>query len=197
MQASAEEIVQYAAGLIQDRERLDTREIAARFGISRSTLFRRVGNREALMGAALWWLAQGALGRARSRWEREFGSVVRNDAGRLRYLWILEQYGLAIMRDKGFAWLLENDHLTAMRVLTDPEGAVQPGLIAAHLDLLTRDVTDAGLSPLVDLETLAFAVVRLADALFYSDIMAGHTEHFPKVTLLLQQLVEGTVQIPR
>ncbi|MFE6864025.1 QsdR family transcriptional regulator [Nocardia sp. NPDC057668] len=197
MPAYADEIVQYAAGLIQARVRLDTGEIAARFGISRSTLFRRVGNREKLMGEALWWLARGALDRARSRWERDYGGVVRNDEGRLRYLWILERYGLAIMRDQGFVWLLENDHLTAMRVLTDPAGAVQPRLIAAHLELLTRDVADAGLTPLVDLETLAFAVVRLADALFYSDIMAGHTEHFPKVTLLLRQLVEGAVQIPR
>ncbi|MEU0543953.1 hypothetical protein ABZ319_29220 [Nocardia sp. NPDC005978] len=102
MPAYADEIVQYAAGLIQARVRLDTGEIAARFGISRSTLFRRVGNREKLMGEALWWLARGALDRARSRWERDYGGVVRNDEGRLRYLWILERYGLAIMRDQGF-----------------------------------------------------------------------------------------------
>ncbi|MEU4414725.1 QsdR family transcriptional regulator [Nocardia salmonicida] len=197
MHASADEIVPYAAGLIQARVRLDTSEIAASFGISRTTLFRRVGNREKLMGEALWWLAQGALAHAQTRWDQHYGTIARNEEGRLRYLWILERYGIAIMRDPGFAWLLENDHLTAMRVLTDPKGSVRPRLIAAHLALLSRDVSEAGLTPLVDLETLAFAVVRLADAIFYSDIMAGHTEQFPKMTLLLQQLVEGVVQTPR
>ncbi|GAA2127497.1 QsdR family transcriptional regulator [Actinomadura napierensis] len=197
MHAPADEIVQYAAGLIRERVRLDTSEIAARFGMSRTTLFRRVGNREKLMGEALWWLADRTLRRADDRWEEQYGSAVRDEKGWLRCLRILEYYGTAVVTEPGFAWLLENEQPVAMRVLTDPDGLVQPRLIAAHVALLARDVADAGLTPLVDLQTLGFAVVRLEDAIIYSDVMAGHTEHFPKALTLVQQLVEGVLQVPR
>ncbi|WP_328660242.1 QsdR family transcriptional regulator [Nocardia salmonicida] len=197
MHAPADEIIHYAAGLIHKRVRLDTSEIATRFGMSRTTLFRRVGNREKLMGEAVWWLASRALRRAETHWLEQYGTAVRDEKGWLRYLRILEHYGNAAVREPGLAWLLENEQPVAMRALTDPDGSVEPRLIAAHLTLLRRDVAEGGLVPLVDLETLAFAVVRMGDAIFYSDVMAGHTEHFPKAMILIQQLVEGVLQVPR
>ncbi|MBO2451113.1 hypothetical protein J4573_28715 [Actinomadura barringtoniae] len=196
MRASSDEIVQYAAGLIVEGVRLDTREIAARFGMSRTTLFRRVGNREELMGEALWWLAERALARAAERWDDQYGTAVRDEKGVLRSLRVLEFYGATAVNDAGFVRLLENEPVVAMRVLTDPHGRVQPRAAAAHVALFERDVADGGFMPLVDLETLGYAAVRLHEAVLYSDVLAGHTANFPAAVTLVRKLVEGVLQVP-
>ncbi|MEV0761795.1 QsdR family transcriptional regulator [Nocardia sp. NPDC050435] len=193
MYATPEEIVRYAADLIRSGTRLDTQAIAAQFGMSRTTLFRKVGNREQLLGEALWWLAEAALSRANDRWQREYGTALRDDRGRLRSLRILEYYGATVVGDPGFAWLLENDP-TALRVLTNPQGEVQPRLIAAHATLFDRDILEGGLAPVVDVQTLSFAVVRLEDAILYSDVLAGHAANFPAAVTLVQHLVESVLQ---
>ncbi|MFC6012544.1 QsdR family transcriptional regulator [Nocardia lasii] len=196
MRASTDEIVQFAAGLVVEGARLDTREIAIRFEMSRTTLFRRVGNREELMGKALWWLADRALVRAVARWEEQYGQAVRDERGVLRCLRILEFYGEVAVNDAGFVELLEKEPVVAMRVLTDPHGQVQPRAVAAHVALFDRDVADGGLVPLIDLQTLGYAAVRLQEAILYSDVLTGHTANFPTAVLLVRQLVEGVLRAP-
>ncbi|MEV0247515.1 QsdR family transcriptional regulator [Nocardia sp. NPDC050712] len=196
MRASTEEIVQFAAGLIVDGVRLDTRELALRFEMSRTTLFRRVGNREELMGKALWWLADRALERAVARWDEQYGQALHDERDVLRCLRILEFYGEVAVNDAGFVGLLENEPVVAMRVLTDPHGQVQPRVVAAHVALFERDAADGGFVPLVDLPTLGYAAVRLQEAILYSDVLTGHTANFPTAVLLVRKLVEGVLRGP-
>ena len=71
MSLTADEIVRTAAHWIDRGVRLDTRTLATELGISRSTLFRRVGNREDLMGDALWYLADRTMAsRETRRWDK-------------------------------------------------------------------------------------------------------------------------------
>jgi hypothetical protein len=54
-------IVAAAARWIQDGRRLDMQGLAGELGISRVTLFRRIGSRVALLGKAWWLLTQCTL----------------------------------------------------------------------------------------------------------------------------------------
>ena len=64
-------IVAAAARWIQDGKRLDMQGLADELGISRVTLFRRVGSRESLLSKALWMLTQCTLETAAAQWEAE------------------------------------------------------------------------------------------------------------------------------
>ncbi|MFK0251247.1 QsdR family transcriptional regulator [Amycolatopsis azurea] len=194
MLASNDEIVRSAARRITDGVRLDLSALAEEFGMSRVTLFRRVGNRDELLGKALWWLADRTLTRASAAWERTHGAAVRDDEGWLRCLRIMADYGNAVLGNTGFQRLLDDEPATSIRVLTDPFGQVQPQVIAAHLDLLKRDVTDAGLTAMVDLETLAYTVVRMGESIMYSELIAGRTRELSAATTMINTLVEGVLR---
>lgn len=173
--------------------RLDTRTLAAEVGISRSTLFRRVGNREDLMGDALWYMADRTMAAAIRDWAAAHGGAVRDPAGELRCLAVMRQYREAIAGNEGFRRLLDDEPTLAIRVLTDPHGRVQPRVMAAHIELLRRDVDDGGFVPAVSLDSLCYAIVRLGEAFLYSDVLASRAPDLAAASTLLAALVEGRV----
>jgi len=188
---TAEEIVRAAARWIGAGARLDTRTFAADLGISRSTLFRRVGNREDLMGEALWYMADRTMAAAARAWWETHGDVVRDSAGELRCLAVMRRYRADIAGNRGFWRLLKDEPAVAIRVLTDPHGRVQPRVMAAHVDLLRRDVDAGGFTPAVSLESLSYAIVRLGEAFLYSDVQAGRAPDLEAASTLLAALVEA------
>lgn len=190
----ADEIVRTAAHWIDRGVRLDTRTMAAELGISRSTLFRRVGNREDLMGDALWYLAERTMAGANRMWDKAFGDAVRSPDGELRCLAVMRRYRADIAGNQGFHRLLDEEPVVAIRVLTDPHGRVQPRVMAAHLALLRRDVDAGGFTPAVSLDSLCYAIVRLGEGFLYSDVLASRTPDLDAATTLLGALVE--VHVP-
>jgi len=190
---TADEIVRTAARWIGRGVRLDTRTLAAELGISRSTLFRRVGNREDLMGDALWYMADRTMTSAVRDWETAHGTAVRDPDGELRCLAVMRRYREAIATNQGFRRLLDDEPTLAIRVLTDPHGRVQPRVMVAHVELLRRDVEDGGFVPAVSLDSLCYAIVRLGEAFLYSDVLASRVPDLAAASTLLAALVEGHV----
>jgi AcrR family transcriptional regulator len=193
---TTEEIVRAAARWIHHGIRLDTRALAGELGMSRTTLFRRVGNREDLMGDALWMLSDRTMRNAVAHWEQAEGPVVRNAAGQLRCLAVMHEYRTSIATDPGFNQLLRDEPTVAIRVLTDPVGRVQPKVMAAHVDLLARDVADGGFVLAVGLESLSYALVRLGEAFLYSDVLAARAPDLEAASTLIAALVEAGVRDP-
>ncbi|MPZ83963.1 MAG: transcriptional regulator [Actinophytocola sp.] len=193
MSPTAEEIVRIAAHWIGRSVRLDTRTLAAELGISRSTLFRRVGNREDLMGDALWYMADRTMAAATRAWEAEYGAAVRDGHGELRCLAVMRRYRSDIAGNPGFGRLLDEEPTVAIRVLTDPRGRVQPRVMVAHVGLLQRDIDAGGFTPAVSLESLCYAIVRLGEAFLYSDVLASRAPDLEAASTLLAALVEGRV----
>lgn len=193
MNPSAEDLVRTAARWIDRGVRVDTSAFAQELGISRSTLFRRVGNREDLLGDALYYLSERTLTAAARTWERDEGDVVRNAAGELRCLAVMREYRSVLAASEGFRRFLDDEPAVAIRLLTDPDGKVQPRVIAAHVELLRRDVDAGGFTPSVSLDSLCYAIVRLGEAFLYSDVLASRTPDLDAASTLLAALVEGRV----
>ena len=190
MNASPSEIVRVAAQLVNQGARLDMSALAADLGISRTTLFRRVGNREDLLGEALWLLSDRTMRGADRRWRSAHGEAVRDPDGGLRCLWIMERYRSAIAGHDGMKLLLAEEPVAAIRVLTDPAGRVQPRVIGAYVDLLERDIEAGGFVPAVDVETLAYAIVRLGETFLYSDVLASRAPDLAALGTLVGRLVD-------
>ncbi|GGS31436.1 MULTISPECIES: QsdR family transcriptional regulator [Actinokineospora] len=190
MNAHPSEIVRMAARLVNQGARLDMSALAAELGISRTTLFRRVGNREDLLGEALWLLSDKTMRAADKRWHAMHGDAVRDPDDGLRCLWIMAWYREAIAGHQGMRMLLDEEPVAAIRVLTDPAGRVQPRVIQSYVDLLDRDVDAGGFVPVVDVKTLAYAIVRLGETFLYSDVLASRSPDLAAVGTLIGRLVD-------
>jgi AcrR family transcriptional regulator len=180
-------IVAAAARWIQDGRRLDMQSLAQELGVSRVTLFRRAGSREALLGQALWLLTQRTLEEAAARWEAERPGGELHTPGTGRHLNALVSQSKCVRR------LLDDEPALAMRVLTDPRGQVQAGTVAFVEELLRRDITEFGLVTLIEPDELAYALVRLGQSFLFADVLAGRKPDVETANRLQRALVEGTL----
>ena len=158
--------------------------LADELGLSRVTLHRQTGGREALLGEALWLLTEQLLHAAAARWERERGPGELLSPGTGRHINALVSQAPALRR------LLDDEPALALRVLTDPRGRVQPGVVAFVEALLRRDVED-GLETLIEPDALAFALVRLGESFLYADVLAARQPDVQTADCLQSALIEG------
>jgi AcrR family transcriptional regulator len=180
-------IVAAAARWIQDGRRLDMQGLADELGISRVTLFRRVGSREALLSKALWMLTQRTLETAAARWEAERPDGTLHTPGTGRYI------NEIVSQSTGLHRLLEDEPALTIRVLTDPHGEVQTGVVAFIEELLRRDIAEFGLVTIIEPDALALALVRLGESFLYADVLAGRQPDVETVGRLQRALIEGSL----
>ena len=178
-------IVAVAARWIQDGRRLDMQGLADELGISRVTLFRRVGSREALLGKALWMLTECTLETAAARWEAERPEGELHTPGTGRHL------NAIVSQSTGLRRLLDDEPALTIRVLTDPRGRVQTGIVAFVEELLRRDIEEFGLVTLIEPDALAYALVRLGESFLYADVLAARKPDVETANRLQRALIEG------
>jgi AcrR family transcriptional regulator len=177
--------VNRAARWIDEGKRVDMQGLADELGVSRATLFRRVGGREELLSRALWVLTERTLVAAAQRWESERPEKAFRTPGTGEYV------NKLVSQSKGLRRLLDDEPALAMRVLTDPRGRVQTGIVAFVADLLRRDMDELGLVPIIEPDALAYALVRLGESFVYADILAARHPDVETANRLQRALVEG------
>ncbi|PXX70965.1 hypothetical protein DFR70_101386 [Nocardia tenerifensis] len=194
MAIGTEDVYSHAARVIAQGRRLELNSLCAELHVSRATLFRKAGGREQIMGEAVWWLARQSLARASRRWQRAYGTALRDGTGTLRCVRIVTDHGVTAAADAGMRRLLDEEPKLAIRVLTDPFGPVQPRMIAAVRQLIDADVTEGSLRPLVELDNLSYAVVRLGESFLYADLLADRRPDIASANTLVAALIEGVLQ---
>jgi AcrR family transcriptional regulator len=177
--------VALAARWIYDGRRLDMQDLADELGISRATLFRRAGSREELLSKAMWRLTERTLALAAARWEAERPPGELHAPGTGRHM------NAIVSQSKGLRRLLDDEPGLALRVLTDPRGRVQSGIVAFVEGLLRRDIAEFGLVPLTDPGALAYALVRLGESFLYADALASRKPDVATADRLQRVLIEG------
>ena len=181
--------VALAARWIRDGRRLDMQSLAAELGVSRVTLFRHVGGREELLSRALWLLTERALAAAAARWEAE------RPAGELHTPGTGRHVNAIVSRSTGLRRLLDDEPALTLRVLTDPRGRVQTGIVAFVTALLRRDMAEFGLVSPIEPESLAFALVRLGESFLYADVLAARKPDVDAADRLQQALVRSSLAV--
>ena len=179
--------VALAARWVHDGRRLDMQGLADELGVSRATLFRRAGGREALLSEALWVLAQRTLAVAAARWEAERPDGELHTPGTGRHV------NAIVSASAGLRRLLDDEPALALRVLTNPRGLVQTGIVAFVEALLRCDIEEFGLVTLIEPDALAYALVRLGESFLYADVLAARKPDVATADRLQQALVESTV----
>ncbi|CAN5221116.1 QsdR family transcriptional regulator [soil metagenome] len=178
--------IRLAAQWIVEGRRVEMQGLAEELGVSRVTLFRNLGPREEILSEALWHLTEATLHLALRRWEAErpAGSLYSPGTG--------EQINALVSRSLVLHRLLAAEPALTIRVLTDPRGRVQTGVVDFVETLLRRDIDEHGLDPIADPGDLAFALVRLGESFLYADVLANRPPDIDAANRIQRALVEGT-----
>ena len=162
--ATRADALAFATGCFLRGERVDVQAIAGTLGLARATMHRWFGTRERLLGELLADLGERRLRAIRAETRGSGGPALLAcfDA------YNRELAGSAAMR----TWLgLEQER--ALRVLTSSAGIVQPRTVAVVEELICSEVDAGRFRPRVAPPTLAYAIVRLAEAFLFNDAAAG------------------------
>jgi AcrR family transcriptional regulator len=129
--------------------------------VSRATLYRWFGSRDELVGEAIAREAEEYFARVRARVDGR---------GAPALLETFDQINRGLARAPALRRFLEQEGAVALRILTSSAGKVQPASVAAIASLIEDETA---YDPPVDPRTLAYAIVRLAEAFIYNDALAG------------------------
>ena len=172
---SREAVVRGAARQFAVAGSVDMQTLAADLAISRATLYRVAGSRDALLGEALWTLGRRLLDVARAERVRPgvdgVIEVSRIFADRLAAAPPMQTFVGA-----------EPD--TAARVLFTPSGAVHRRIVIAQREVFV----EAGVAA-ADLSARAFLYVRLMESVLYSDLISGRRVDFTTAEGALRALL--------
>lgn len=188
--ALARQAIRVAAQWIVEGRRIEMHSLAEELGVSRVTLFRNLGPREEILSEALWHLTEATLQLAQRRWETErpSGALYSPGTG--------EQINALVSRSQALHRLLADEPALTIRVLTDPSGRVQTGVVDFVEGLLRRDIDEHGLVPIADPRDLAFALVRLGESFLYADVLANRPPDIDAANRVQGALVQGTNGAP-
>jgi AcrR family transcriptional regulator len=162
--ATREQVLEVARREFVEGRRLDVRAVAAELGLARATVYRWFGSRDGLLGEVIAQDAEDYFRRVRAR--------VKGRGGRA-LLETFDQINRGLARSAALRRFLEQEREGALRTLTSSGGLVEPRAVAVIEELIEAEVRRGAYEPPVDVPTLAYAIVGLANAFLYNDAVAG------------------------
>jgi AcrR family transcriptional regulator len=162
--ATRAQVLDVARREFGEGRRLDVSAIAAELGLARATLYRWFGSRDGLLGEMIARDAEEYFRRVRAR--------VKGRGGRA-LLETFDQINRGLTRSSALRRFLEQERESALRTLTSNGGIVEPRSVTVITELIDDEVRRGAYEPPVDVPTLAYAIVGLANAFLYNDAVAG------------------------
>jgi AcrR family transcriptional regulator len=145
-------------------QRVDITVVARQLGVGRATIYRWFGSREALLGEVVAHELELLIAAKRRQ-------VTRRGAEGL--LEVFDLINRSLSKSTALRRLLEQERTAAMRLLTASDGVVQPRAVACLRTMIAHEAAAGRFDPPADPETLAYAIVRLAEAFLYNDAAVG------------------------
>jgi AcrR family transcriptional regulator len=161
--ASRDDVLEAALYRYLRGQRIDVLAVATELGLGRTTIYRWFGSREGLVGEAVARAAEPLFDEARASARGRGGDALLDTFDRINR-------GLAAAPALRSFLELERD---ALRILTSSAGVVQPRAVAKIQSFIEDETRSGGYRPPVDPATLAYAIVRLAEAFLFNDATAA------------------------
>ncbi len=152
-------------------ERVDMNELARELGIGRATLYRWVGGRDQLLGEVLWSLAREGLAQARAE---------ARGRGAAWALAVYRRFGDLIIALEPLRHFVRSEPDCALRVMTSKASPLQRRVVETFRDVLVEARERGELQLRLDPETLAFAMVRIAESFLWADLITGEAPDLTK-----------------
>ena len=162
--ATRDQVLELARREFVAGRRVDVSAIAAELGVARATVYRWFGSRDGLVGEMIAQDAEDYFRRVRAR--------VRGRGNRA-LLQTFDQINRGLARSNALRRFLEQEREAALRILTSSGGIVEPRAVSVIADLIEAEVRRGDYDSPVEVPTLAYAIVGLANAFLYNDAVAG------------------------
>jgi AcrR family transcriptional regulator len=163
-------------------ERLDIGQLASELGVARATVFRWVGSREQLYGEVL-----------SQAYARQRAHILRTSRGKgiTRLVSVVRKNLSALGQAAPLRTFVVQDPEYAIRVLTSNSSPVQARSIELEKAFLREIMKEARIKPLLDIDTLAFVIVRIGESFLYADVISGRKPEIEKAVAAIRILVVG------
>ena len=162
--ASREDVLAAALHRYLRGQRIDVQAIASELGVGRATVYRWFGSREGLIGEVLNAAADPLLDAARAKARGRGGPML---------LETFDRFNRALADAPALRQFVEQERDAALRIITSSAGIVQPHNVARITTMIEEEVRAGAYQPPVEPATLAYAIVRLAEAFMFNDAAAG------------------------
>jgi AcrR family transcriptional regulator len=162
--ATPQELFALALSWWTQGERFDIGRMAQTLGVSRATVFRWVGSRELLYGEVISSLFEAALARARSE---------SQGAGPARIVDVTQRLMRLLVADEPLRRFVQQDTEYAMRVLMSKSSSVEQRCAASVRAALEEGVREGHIRPAMNLDALAYLIVRIGESFLYRDAITG------------------------
>ena len=162
--ASREDVLDAALHRYLRGRRVDVQAIATELGVGRTTIYRWFGSRDDLLAEVLAAAVDPVIDDARARSRGSGGRVLLDTFDRLNR---------SLADAPALRTFVENEHEAALRVITSGARFLQPHMVERIAELIEQEVRAGRYDPPVDPATLAYAIVKLAEAFLFSDAVAG------------------------
>jgi AcrR family transcriptional regulator len=162
--ASREDVLAAAMHRYLRGERIDVQAIATELGLGRTTIYRWFGSREGLIGEVLAAAADPLIDAARSGAGGRGGPALLDTFDRLNR---------SLADAPALRQFVEQERDAALRIITGGAGVLQQHMVGRVSGLIQDEVRAGTYEPPVETATLAYAIVRLAEAFLFNDAAAG------------------------
>jgi AcrR family transcriptional regulator len=168
--------------------RLDMQSLARHLGVGRATLYRRAGNREALLDEVIWWRSRRLL--------TEQLLAASGLSGASRIVAVIGGMLRAIEGDRPLRFLIEADPDTALRILTGGGSVTAAGMTGAMERLIDLERARGCFDTELDTATLACAIIRIGEGFVYADVLADRPPDSSHAIIVIQALLTGLDRVP-
>lgn len=145
-------------------QRIEVQALAAETGVSRATIYRWFGSRDRLVGTAMVQAFVPLMAQARASTDRR-GAAALADT--------FSTVADSLASASGLSWFLEQEREGALRIVTSSDGPIQPHVVAMVVRIIDAEVRSGAYDPPVEVDTLAYATVRVVEAFLYNDAVVG------------------------
>jgi AcrR family transcriptional regulator len=160
--ASRADVLGAATTQYLNGRRIDVQALAGEVGVGRTTVYRWFGSREALIGEVLVGLLEPLVAEARA---------AASGTGPEALLDTCEWLNRRVAEATAWQAFLDRERETALRIVTsDP---TQRRIVDLVRGLIEHEARAGAYDPPMDPESLAYALVRLAEAFAFSDDAAA------------------------
>jgi AcrR family transcriptional regulator len=162
--ASREAVIEAALQRYLRGRRIDVRAVATELGLGRTTIYRWFASREGLIGEVLVRAGEPLFEEARELGRGRGGPGLLDSFDRINE---------GLVEAPALRQFLEQERDAALRIVTSSAGVVQPHAVRRVTGWIEEEAQAGTYTPPVAPQTLAYAIVRLAEAFLYNDAVAG------------------------
>jgi diguanylate cyclase (GGDEF)-like protein len=164
-------------------EPVELASLAERLDVPDERLADWCGDRESLLGEVIAGLSTDLLIRAKAEHSGQRGAA--------RVLAVYEQFASGVANFRPLHLLLQTEPQQALTMLTSSGGHVHPAAVSQMHALLIEERARGALQiPEGELQNLAYAIVRLAEAFLYDDAVLATEPQIQRTTRIVARLLD-------